>query len=419
MKSLFKHLRLLPMVVVVGFGVLALKGVDIARAAQGAVEDLDNAGLAPSDIGGTPRPDYANGDEVSDSASEVDVLTSLTHRRAELDARARGLDMRENLLNASEGRVNQKIALLQALQTQIQGLLKQRDAAQDTQIASLIKSYGPDGMKPAQAATIFNTMPDGVLIPIAKGMKPADLGAIMSKMIPDAAQRLTVKLAALLNLPETATTAACPVPATASAAPGTSAAATPTDGNPPVTLDTPPQQIAAAAPPPAIPAPAAATPPATTPAAAPAPAKPQQTAAATPPPAPVKPQPATPPAPAKPETTAAATPPKPVHHAPRHVAHAAPPPKPTNPPVTLDKPAPGQAAAAIPPKPTTPAPVQAASATPPKPVVMPAPAAATPPNPTPTQAAAAPPKPSATTPAPTQAAAAAPPASGAPTPLTH
>lgn len=410
MKRLLKHLRLLPMVVAVGLGVLAIKGVDIARAAQGAVEDLDNEGLAPSDVVGTPRPDYANGDEVSDSASEVDVLTSLTHRRAELDARERGLNMRENLLNASEGRVNQKIAALQALQTQIQGLLKQRDAAQDTQIASLIKAYGPDGMKPAQAAEIFNTMPDEVLIPIAKGMKPGDLGAIMSKMHPEAAQKLTVKLAALLKLPETATAAVCPVPPpTAPAAPGTTADATP-DGNPPVTLDTPPQQTAAATPPPTP----AATPPAQAPAAAPA--KPQQTAAA--PPAPAKPQPpaTTPPAPTKPETTAVAAPPKP-HHAPRHVAHVAPPANPTNPPVTLDKPTPGQAAAATPPKPTTttPAPAQAASATPPKPA------------PAPPQMAATPPKPSATTPAPTQSAAATPPpsapastpASSAPTPLTH
>jgi flagellar motility protein MotE (MotC chaperone) len=407
-KAIFKHLRLLPAVVIVGLSVLAIKGIDIARAAQGAVEDLDNAGLAPSDASGPARPDYANGEDPSDSASEVDVLTSLTHRREELDGRERGLSMRENLLNASEGRVNQKIAALQALQTQIQGLLKQRDTAQQDQITSLIKSYGPDGMKPAQAATIFNTMPDEVLIPIAKGMKPGDLGAIMSKMNPDAAQKLTVKLAALLKLPETATAAACPVPSAASPLPGTTADATPPEGSPPVTLDNPPTQTAAAAPPP-TPAPAT-----TAPAAAPAPAKPLQTAATTPP-APAKPQPApVTPAPAKPTTTAAAAPPPKPHHAPpHHVARTAPPPKSTNPPVTLDNP-PSQAAAATPPKPTTttPVPAQSASATSPKPAAT-----------TPAPAAVTPPKPSATTPAPAQAAAATPPsvtpASGSPTPLTH
>jgi len=413
-KAIFKHLRLLPAVVIVGIAVLAFKGVDIARAAQGVAEDL-NATLAPTDPGsgaGT-HPDYANGEDPSDSASEVDVLTSLTQRRAQLDARERGLDMRENLLNASEGRVNQKVSALQALQTQIQGLLKARDDAQQAQINSLIKTYGPDGMKPAQAAVIFNSMPDEVLIPIAKGMKPGDLGAVMAKMNPDAAQRLTVKLAALLKLPETAVTAACPVPATTADAgtPPAVASAAPTDGNPPVTLDTPPQQTAAATPPPAVtpaPAPAAPTPP--------APAKPQQTAATTPPAAPAKPTTTAAATPPKPTTTAAATPP---HHAPpHHVAHTSPPAKPTNPPVTLDKPTT-----------TTPAPSQAAAATPPKPTTTPAPATTAP---APTQAAATPLKPSATTPPPTQAAAATPPAatpaaapaatppaSTAPTPLTH
>lgn len=384
-----RFLRLLPAVVIVGVGLLAIKGVDIARAAQGVAtnpDDPDNSGLAPTDTGGAPRPDYANGDDPSASAAEVDVLTSLTHRRGELDARERGLNMRENLLNASEGRVNQKIAALQALQTQIQGLLKQRDAAQDTQMAALIKSYGPDGMKSGQAAAIFNTMPDEVLIPIARGLKPADLGAIMSKMNPDAAQKLTVKLAALLKLPDTAATAACPVPAASPVPPGTSADAAPLPGtNPPVTLDTPPQQTAALAPPPAA-----------TPAPPPAPTPPAPTAA-----------PATAPAaaPAKPQT-AAAPPPKPHHAAPPpRTAHAAPPPKATTTPHVTGL-VPVQAAAATPPKPTTAAtstPVQAAATTPP-------------------------PKPSTTVPAPAQAAAATPPqavppgatpASTAPTPLTH
>ncbi|MEJ1968029.1 MAG: hypothetical protein WDN03_05205 [Rhizomicrobium sp.] len=339
MKSPFQHFRLLPVVVVVGLGLLAIKGVDIARAAQGAVaadpDQPDNSGLAPTDTGGAPRPDYASNDDPSASASEVDVLSSLTRRRAELDARERGLNMRENLLSASEGRVDQKIAALKALQTQMQSLLAQRDTAQAAQIAALIKAYGPDGMKASQAASIFNTMPDDVLIPIAKGMKPGDLGTILAKMNPDAAQKLTVKLASLLKLPEAATTAACPVPPQAPPTPGPQADATPPDpgANPPVTLTSPPQQTAAATPPPA----------ASPPAAAPAP----------------------PPA----------TPPKP---APRRAAHVTVPPKPA---IAPAPPKPTQAAAVTPPSATAPAPTPAAApATPPatQPALAPTPASAPP-----------------------------------------
>ncbi len=368
MKSLTRYLRLLPAVVIVGTSLLVLKGVDIARAAQApatqASDEPDNSGLAPTDTGGAPPRDFASDDSASSSAGEVDVLSSLTRRRAELDARERGLAMRENLLTAGEGRVDQKIAALKALQTQMQSLLAQRDAAQQAQIASLIKSYGPDGMKPAQAAAIFNTMPDEVLLPIAKGMKPGDLGTIMAKMNPDAAQKLTVKLAALLKLPESSP-ALCPT------TPGTQAdLASPVPG---AANTPPPLQTAALSPPgstpvvtPLPPAP----PPAATPAAAPPAPPPVQ---ASTPPAPAKPvtPPAHHPAPAKPTT-----PPKPA------TASATPPAKPTV--AAATPPAKPITAAATPPA-TTPAAPTTPAVTPP---VAPA---TTPPAKPATQAASGPP----------------------------
>src|SRR6201999_2571615 len=173
----------------------------------------DDAGLAPSLPTSKPTQDFADDDATGGSAGEADVLTSLTKRRAELDARERALTMRENLLNASEGRVDQKIAALKDLQTQIQTLLGQRDAKQEAQIASLVKTYS--AMKPKDAARIFNALNDDVLLPVAKGMKSDVLAPVLAAMNPDAAQKLTVKLAALVKLPESAVTNACPPPVTA------------------------------------------------------------------------------------------------------------------------------------------------------------------------------------------------------------
>ncbi|HEX4302034.1 MAG TPA: hypothetical protein VHZ78_04535 [Rhizomicrobium sp.] len=321
MKPISRYLRLLPAVVIVGTSLLVLKGVDIARAAQepaATSDEPDNSGLAPTDAGGAPPRDFASDDSASSSAGEVDVLSSLTRRRAELDARERAISMRENLLTAGEGRVDQKIGALKALQAQMQSLLVQRDAAQAAQIASLIKSYGPDGMKPAQAAAIFNTMPDDVLLPIAKGMKPGDLGTIMAKMNPDAAQKLTVKLATMLKLPESSP-ALCPT------TPGTQADLTsPVPG---ATNTIPPLQTAALSPPGSTPVVTPLPPPAATPAAAPP--APAPTQASMPPakptappvhhPAPAKP---TAPPPAKPMTASAPPPAKPT------IAAATPPAKP-------------------------------------------------------------------------------------------
>ena len=362
MSFVAKYFRLLPAVVVVGTGLLALKGVDLARAAQAPASeygDPDNSGLAPTDNGGAPATrDFASEDSASGSASEVDVLSSLTRRRAELDARERALAMRENILSAGEGRVDQKIGALKTLQSQIQALLAKHDAAQDDQIKSLIKTYSPDNMKTAKSAAIFNTMPDEVLIPIAKGMKPADLGAILQAMNPDAAQRLTVKLASLLKLPDPPPATVCPDPATATPA---SADITSPVTNPVVSLN-PPVTTAALTNPTVtpLPLPPAPTPTVAPPAPAPAtPPKPQaappKPQASTPPPAhhPVRPT-ATPPA--KP-TTASATPPvKPV---------ATPPVKPATAPAALPITAPTVTPAPAPPvKPSTQAAAAPASAPP-------------------------------------------------------
>ncbi len=334
MNRLTRHLRLLPAVVIVGTGLLVLKGVDIARAAQSATtvdpDQADNSGLAPTDTAARTGPDYAEDETTLGSPAEADVQSSLTHRRAELDARERALDMRENVLNAGEGRVDQKIAALKDLQAQIQTLLTQRDAAQDAQIASLVKTYST--MKAKDAARIFEQLGDDVLIPVAKGMKSDVLAPILASMNPDAAQKLTVKLAALLKLPETSP-AICPTP------PVTADATTPVP-----TATTPaPLQTAALTPPPALSTPPAATP-APTPPPAPAPHKPAShhvtpakpaTANTTPPPKPATAN-ATPPVTTPKPTTTAATTPAPTPTPAKPPAQAA-----SAPPTTLTPPAGG------------------------------------------------------------------------------
>ena len=91
-----RALRLLPAVVVLGAGLIALKGVDIARAAQSAAvtdqDEPDNTGLAPGHVGGgLPGKDFAGEDAAAGSAATVDVMGSFTRRRAELDALAGGM----------------------------------------------------------------------------------------------------------------------------------------------------------------------------------------------------------------------------------------------------------------------------------------------------------------------------------------
>ena len=216
-KTKSRYLRLLPGVVLVCGGLLVLKTSGLVHDAMA----LESAPAAPDAMAAAPKAinaDFSGGDSQISSAAEVDVLTSLSKRRATLDARETEIQNQAAMLTATEARVDAKIAQLKDLQSQIATLLVQRDAAQEKQVAALVKTYS--AMKPKDAARIFDTLDDGVLVPVAEEMKSDVMAPVLAAMNPAAAQKLTLKLANKLALPEqTAAAAPAPVaPAAASAA---------------------------------------------------------------------------------------------------------------------------------------------------------------------------------------------------------
>lgn len=224
MKKTPRFARLLPGVVVLGVAVWGLKATDLVH------EAYAQAASQAAAIAGDPVPankDFAGGegDQVA-SASEVDVINSLSRRRRELDKRETQLNTQANMIAAAEQRVDAKIAQLKQLQAQITQLLGQRDDAQKAQIAALVKTYST--MKPKDAARIFNTLPDDVLVPVARDMKSDQLALVLAGMNADTAKALTVKLANRLVLPETVNAPGPAAPAAlAPSAPAAAAAAAP------------------------------------------------------------------------------------------------------------------------------------------------------------------------------------------------
>lgn len=219
--------RLLPGVVVVSAGLLALNTSGLIHGAYAGIDTgaLQGA-LAP------PPPenkDYAGDQGQPTSASEVDVLTSLAKRRRELDAREAHIQAEGNVLAATESRVDAKIAQLKGLQTEIAALLTQRDAAQEKQVTALVKTYS--AMKPSAAARIFDNLNDEVLLAVAQEMKSDALAPVLAAMTPDQAQKLTLKLANKLALPVTADAPAA-APAVAASVPAAPDAAKPLQASP-------------------------------------------------------------------------------------------------------------------------------------------------------------------------------------------
>ncbi|HUO99421.1 MAG TPA: hypothetical protein VMU01_12190 [Rhizomicrobium sp.] len=203
--------RLLPAVILVGIALLGLKGEGLVRAAwaqeaaPSSATDVLAKDTAP--VASDPATEGAQ----TESAAEVDVLSSLAKRRASLDAREADIEMRTQVLQAAEARVDSKIATLKQLQEQMTALLGQRDDAQKAQLASLVKTYS--AMKPKDAARIFNNLSDEVLVPVAQAMKSDVLAPVLANMTADNAEKLTMKLAGRLKLPDTAAAVAAPLPA--------------------------------------------------------------------------------------------------------------------------------------------------------------------------------------------------------------
>ena len=162
------------------------------------------------------------------SSAEMDVLTSLADRRDVLEKRQRDLDLRANIIAATEKRVDDKITQLKALQARIEALLGQRDTKELEQLDGLVKVY--TAMKPKDAARIFSALDDSVRLGVAGRMKPDVIAGIMASLPPEVAQKITVQLASRYKVPADAAAglaAAASSAATASAAPAANAAAGP------------------------------------------------------------------------------------------------------------------------------------------------------------------------------------------------
>ncbi len=127
------------------------------------------------------------------SQSEVRVLQSLSGRRAELEQREEELDTREKLLAAAEGKIDDRVRELEALQSEIEIMLNLADEKKQEQIDRLVGIY--EKMKPKDSARIFEKLEENLAVQVVAGMKPQAVAAMLANMNPEEARRLTTLLA--------------------------------------------------------------------------------------------------------------------------------------------------------------------------------------------------------------------------------
>ena len=127
------------------------------------------------------------------SASERAILERLQSRRQELEARAREIDIRESLLKAAEKRIESKVEELKAVESRITTATGQKAETDAARFKGIITMY--EGMKPKDAAKVFDRLELSVLFEIASQIAPRKMSDILGLMAPEAAERLTIEMA--------------------------------------------------------------------------------------------------------------------------------------------------------------------------------------------------------------------------------
>lgn len=124
------------------------------------------------------------------SPEEVQVLQTLRHRNEKLNEIENDLKLKEDMLRSIQQAIENKLDELTKLHSQIDDD-KTSDYSQS--YSKLVKIY--EGMKPKEAAKIFNTLQTQVLLGVAQQMKENKLAAIVAEMNPEKARDLTMSLA--------------------------------------------------------------------------------------------------------------------------------------------------------------------------------------------------------------------------------
>jgi len=249
--STFRNIRVIPVVIVAIFSLVVLKVAGIVLDGgyvfdydpqpgqrSWAQENLNFPGKPETDITGSTHGEPKAGEpkdaakkeeapkpETPDTSpdgivlhpavkqqrvapSERAILERLQSRRQELEARAREIEIRESLLKAAEKRIETRAGELKSIEAKASAVNEQKSEADNARFKGIVTMY--EGMKPKDAARVFDRLEMPVLIEIASQIAPRKMSDIMGLMSPEAAERLTVELAHRAGGDKSAATAELP-----------------------------------------------------------------------------------------------------------------------------------------------------------------------------------------------------------------
>lgn len=175
-------------------------------------EHAETASKGHMDKDAASNPDVVEGDkanapkwrDASDSDLDVtsiklEMFEDLSKRRKQLEKAEQDIKIKEALLKAAEQELDRKVQELSNLRQEIEKLLELQSGNEQKRIDSLVKIY--EGMKPKDAARIFNTLDLDILVRVMSKMSERKVAPVLAAMNPERARTVTIMLAEEKSLP--------------------------------------------------------------------------------------------------------------------------------------------------------------------------------------------------------------------------
>jgi flagellar motility protein MotE (MotC chaperone) len=191
--------RLLPLALL---AMLALLGVKLEGLRHGSVPSVAlvspavASAPAPPPQGAAAPPRQAPeipAPPAPDAVAERAVLEALRARRAEIEVREAALAQREMLVAAVERRLTGRLEELTALQRRLEAEARSRDERTEQGWRQMVRLY--EGMRPRDAAGIFDDLDMPVLIQVVDRMRENKAAPVLAAMRPERARLVTTELA--------------------------------------------------------------------------------------------------------------------------------------------------------------------------------------------------------------------------------
>ncbi len=127
------------------------------------------------------------------TAEDLDHLTKLNDRKKELDAREEELSRQEAELQTQKIELDKRLKELEEMRGKISSMLEERVKVDDQKIDTLVQMYS--NMKAPQAAKVFETMDEDLVVELLGRMKKKNAADIMNLLKPEKAQIISEKYA--------------------------------------------------------------------------------------------------------------------------------------------------------------------------------------------------------------------------------